>query len=348
MQLVINTFGASIRKEGELFHVLVGDKTFDMSAHKVQSILITTGAHFSTDAIQLAVDNNIDVIFLDRYGDPFGRVWHCKMGSTAAIRRQQIEAASSEDGLKFVIEWTTSKVRSQREFLKQLQKRRPQRTEEFESPLTTLTETEAKLQALEGALDEKRKRIMGYEGTCGRVYFGVLSGLMPEAFRFEGRSRNPAKDEFNAMLNYAYGVFYSLVEKACIIAGLDPFVGFLHTDNYNKKSLVFDLIEPFRIIADRTVVHLFTGRNVKKEHFEPVRNGLSLNGDGKALLIGKLNENLEKTVRHPTSTGRSRNIKQRDVIQYEAHSLANALLGKDDIPRIVETEALLSEEEPDS
>jgi CRISPR-associated protein Cas1 len=43
------------------------------------------------------------------------------------------------------------------------------------------------------------------------------------------------------MLNYSYGVLYSLVEKACILAGLDPFVGFLHTDNYNKKSLVFDL-----------------------------------------------------------------------------------------------------------
>ena len=39
-------------------------------------------------------------------------------------------------------------------------------------------------------------------------------------------------------------------------------VGFLHTDNYNKKSLVFDLIEPFRILGDRTTVLLFTGRRV--------------------------------------------------------------------------------------
>ena len=32
------------------------------------------------------------------------------------------------------------------------------------------------------------------------------------------------------MLNYAYGILYSLVEKACICAGLYPFVGFLHVD----------------------------------------------------------------------------------------------------------------------
>ena len=46
-------------------------------------------------------------------------------------------------------------------------------------------------------------------------------------------------------------MLYSLVERACIVAGLDPFVGFLHTDNYNKKSLVFDLIEPFRVLGER-------------------------------------------------------------------------------------------------
>ena len=62
---------------------------------------------------------------------------------------------------------------------------------------------------------------MGLEGSAGRAYVKCLSGQMPEAFRFDGRSRNPARDAFNAMLNYGYGVLYSLVEKACILAGLD-------------------------------------------------------------------------------------------------------------------------------
>jgi len=79
---------------------------------------------------------------------------------------------------------------------------------------------------------------------------------MPDAWKFNGRSRDPAKDAFNCLLNYGYGVLYSQVEKACIIAGLDPYVGFLHTDNYNKKSFVFDLIEIFRIHIDRTVFYL--------------------------------------------------------------------------------------------
>ena len=81
-----------------------------------------------------------------------------------------------------------------------------------------------------------------------KKYFEALSSILPEKYKFKSRSRNPAKDEFNAMLNYGYGVLYSMVEKACIIAGLDPYIGFLHTDNYNKKSLVFDVIELFRTV----------------------------------------------------------------------------------------------------
>src|SRR5205807_1851493 len=134
-------------------------------------------------------------------------------------------------------------------------------------------------------------------GSAGRAYFACLSPLVPEAYRFEGRSRQPARDAFNAMLNYSYGVLYSLVEKACILAGLDPFVGFLHTDNYNKKSLVFDLIEPFRILGDRTALLLFTGRRVQKDYFEAVPGGIALNKEGRSFLITELNQRLEKTIR---------------------------------------------------
>jgi CRISPR-associated protein Cas1 len=39
---------------------------------------------------------------------------------------------------------------------------------------------------------------------------------MPEEYRFTGRSRQPATDAFNAMLDYSYGVFYSLLETTAV------------------------------------------------------------------------------------------------------------------------------------
>jgi CRISPR-associated protein Cas1 len=166
---------------------------------------------------------------------------------------------------------------------------------------------------------------MGIEGSGGRIYFEAISFIMPERYKFDGRSRNPAKDEFNALLNYAYGILYSKVEKACIIAGLDPYVGIIHTDHYNKKSLVFDFIENFRIWADETVVKLFAGRNVKQEHFDKLENGFTLNKEGKALLIGAFNAFLDESIRYS-----GRNIKRGDIIQFECHKIANVLIQKTD------------------
>jgi CRISPR-associated protein Cas1 len=347
MQLVINTFGSSLRKQGERFVVQAGERRLEVSAHKVRTILIATAAHLSTDAIELAIAHNVDLIFLDKHGSPYGRVWQGRMGSTATIRRRQIEAADGPDGLTYVRGLVTAKLRHQQEFLSELAQRRPAEVELFRTTNETIAACLARVQESAGSLDDQRGTLMGLEGGAGRAYFQCLGRLMPEAYRFEGRSRQPAVDAFNAMLNYAYGVLYSLVERACICAGLDPFVGFLHTDNYNKKSLIFDMIEPFRVLADRVVVLVFTGRRAQTGFFEPIPGGVALSKDGRAFLLTRFNEKLDRAVRTPVQgrRGKYRKIRQRDLIQQEAHSLANNLLGRTDLPRVVDLRRLWEKEE---
>ena len=116
-------------------------------------------------------------------------------------------------------------------------------------------------------------------------------------------------------------MLYGKVEKACIIAGLDPFIGFLHTDNYNKKSLVFDLIEPFRIFAEMTSVYLFTGKKIKDEFFDVCEHSVTLNNKGKPLVVEAMDNHLEQTVRY-----RKKNVKRRHLIHHEAHGLANFMI----------------------
>jgi CRISPR-associated protein Cas1 len=321
MQLVINTYGAYLRKQGDCFLVKNEEKTFEVSARKVDSILITTGAFLSTDAIKAAIDHNIEILFMDEHGEPYGRIWHPKLGSTTLIRRRQLEYAEDARGLALAQEWIGTKISRQIEFLKKLAHSRPEKEAEILVYTERLETGKDKLAVLNGTLDEQRGTIMGLEGAGGRTYFEALSFVMPDRYKFQGRSRQPAKDEFNCLLNYGYGVLYSMVEKACLIAGLDPYVGFLHTDNYNKKSLVFDLIEMFRYLADQTVVYLFSGRKVKQDWFETVPGGLTLAKDGKAAFIQAINETFEASVRY-----RNRNIKQRDIIQFECHRIANGLI----------------------
>ena len=66
VQLIINTYGAYLSRKGTMFQIKVDGKTTEVAARRVQSILITTGVAFSTDAIQLAVESNIDILFLNK------------------------------------------------------------------------------------------------------------------------------------------------------------------------------------------------------------------------------------------------------------------------------------------
>ena len=321
MQLVINTYGAYLRKSGNCFLVKREDKSFEVAVGKVTSILITTAAYITTDAIKLAVDNNIDIVFLDAHGEPYGRVWHPKLGSTTLIRRRQLEIYDSQEGLNLAKEWGLKKLENQIELLNRLKKTREEKREELERHIEDISESRERMKRLRGTIDARRQDMLGLEGKASRSYFEAVSSVMPERYRFAGRSRNPAKDEFNALLNYGYGILYSLVEKACIIAGLDPYVGFLHTDSYNKKSLVFDIIEMFRIYIDETVVYLFSRRMVKDEFFEPLEQGMGLAKDGKAALIEAVNKALDETILY-----RGRNVKTRNTIQMECHRIANGLI----------------------
>ena len=76
-------------------------------------------------------------------------------------------------------------------------------------------------------------------------------------------------------------------------------MGFLHIDNYGKKSVVFDLMEPFRILGDRAALLIFTGRRAQKDFFEPVAVGIALSKEGWAFFLSQYNERLDKTIRCP-------------------------------------------------
>ena len=371
MQLYINTRGTSVNKRAERFLLRVPSpnksnpkekswQSHEFSAKKIESILIGTGVQVTSDSINLAIENNIDIVFLDGTGFPTSRIWQTKLGSTAKIRRVQLEVANDLPNApnlhrsQFVIEWLQAKTQNQIDFLAELKKRRT-KADFLSNALESLASIHQKIRKVDSQHFETQT-LLGLEGTAGRIYFDTISKLLPIEYQFKKRSRRPALDPFNAFLNYSYGVLYSQVERAIILAGLDPFIGFFHTDNYNKPSLVYDLIEPFRIIAERTTVLLFTGKRIKKTFHEETAGGIELSIEGRATLVDELNKRLDAKVRYPvqqkenqtSKDGTSNNpkkqkyrlIKQRAIIRHEAHSIANRLLAKKTIPKLITTESL--------
>jgi CRISPR-associated protein Cas1 len=123
------------------------------------------------------------------------------------------------------------------------------------------------------------------EGTASRQYFKILAHCLPHNYQFKGRSGKGATDRFNAVLNYLYGMLYGQVELALIQAGIDPHIGVLHVDQYNRPTMVYDFIEPYRIWAEQVAVRLLMGQKLEQRHFVPNGKALWLAGDGKKYVI---------------------------------------------------------------
>ncbi len=330
MQLYINTYGTYVHVKDEMFEIRVpvkaSAKEYDkhhFSARKVSSIMLPRSVALSSDAVILALKNNVDILFVEYDGHPLGRIWHSKLGSTTRIRKMQLQASLSIEGLKWVKKWISDKIQNQIDFLKDLKKHRQAEREYLDEKISRIENLNISVSLLEGqCTKDVAETIRGLEGTAGRLYFETISYVMPIHYRFSGRSSRPARDQFNAFLNYAYGILYGRTEKCLMIAGIDPFIGFLHRDDYNQLSMVYDFIEPYRIHAETAVFRLFSSKKVKKNHTDQFKNGLSLNAEGKAMMVERFNNYFDgQTIRY-----RGRNQTRANAMQMDAHTFANSLI----------------------
>ena len=74
-------------------------------------------------------------------------------------------------------------------------------------------------------------------------------------------------DIVNALLNYGYGILYGRIEGALIKSGIDPYIGVLHRDDYNRPVLVYDVIELYRIWVDYVVYSLVAQKVINSDYY---------------------------------------------------------------------------------
>ncbi|MGB9743059.1 MAG: CRISPR-associated endonuclease Cas1 [candidate division WOR-3 bacterium] len=150
MNLVINTYGAFLQKNGDLFRVKVDDRVIEVSAAKVNTIFVATAATLTTDAVKLAIDKNIDIVFIDEYGEPYARIWHSRFGSTAEIRRRQIEIADTDAGLELALNFVRRKFDNQIALLERLRKTRTRKSAEITAYIEKLKTCRNSLNGISG------------------------------------------------------------------------------------------------------------------------------------------------------------------------------------------------------
>ncbi|MBI3412904.1 MAG: CRISPR-associated endonuclease Cas1 [Candidatus Aenigmarchaeota archaeon] len=319
MQIVVNEYDTVIRKEENRFILTTGKKKEEFSADNVSQIIIATGASLSARVVKLAMENDVDILYINMAGKPYARIYPCKLGGTTLTRRRQATQHASLKVTEAVKNIIRSKIYNQIALLKSLEKTRE--SVDFSVEIKDISEQVLKICSLEGGIEELRKNLLGIEGFCSSKYFGCLSRILPFTER-----QHEAKDPFNAMLNYGYGILYSEVERACIIAGLDPYLGFMHTDRYNKPSLVLDMIEQFRQpVVDRAVINLFSRKQIEDSDFEQSGKVFMLSKKGREKLIAEVLSIINRKVSY-----KGRELSWKSIILERCRELVRLLLNETD------------------
>ena len=105
--------------------------------------------------------------------------------------------------------------------------------------------------------------ISNREGHAAKVYFNCLLGA--------GNSRK-AGGFINGCLNYGYAVLLSAFNREIVSSGYLTQIGIWHDNEFNEFNLACDLMEPFRVVVDRTALSMEEGDKEFKKKMANILN----------------------------------------------------------------------------
>ena len=291
MEIVLNSYGAKLSINNGAFILYNSTGTHRIPIVDVDSILVSKSAVLTSDALMLAIENDIQVTLV-----VIGCVWSHKYGSISTIRKGQLAFTASQDAVTWIKKVIIQKMQNQLALLLMLQVDTGKKENVVQDAANKINKLISKVNALNGyTVKEIAANLRAYEGNASKAYFRALNFFIPEKYRFKERSQHPATDVANALLNYGYGILYGKVENALIRSGIDPYIGILHRDEYGRPVLSYDVIELYRVWIDY-IVYSLLAQNVVTEDYYSVdeRGAVWLEALGRRVIIQSTNDYLQE------------------------------------------------------
>ena len=263
MKLLLDGYNKTIHKNDN--HIIIKDNKeviFDDLAEKIDNITILGKGHITFDALTLLTKNNANIISITYSNQVNYIINNINNQTTVTLLKKQVYYSDSKQAITTSQEIIKSKIKNQMNTLKTLNKNKEDK--EIKNNIKKLEENIKNLDKT-----RTKNEIRGIEGICSQTYWSSIKKIIPEEFNFYNRSKKPATDLFNAMLNYGYAILSSQVTIKILEAGLNPDIGLLHSDLNNRHSLTYDLIEEFRQqIVDKTMIAMINNKQIKVEDYE--------------------------------------------------------------------------------
>ena len=205
--------------------------------------------------IKNAKKHAVPIIFLNFSLKPYFSILPDNKGNFL-LRKKQYLNTNDLDLAKHVV---NNKIKNQIRLMTSL---RYKTSNEKES----ITKVKALLKQI--SVVEHSQELLGIEGNTSKLYFRTYFKNLD----FNGRRPRCKDDIFNLLLDIGYYYLFNFIEANLELYGFDTYYGFYHKLFFQRKSLICDLIEPFRCIIDRRIRKSFNLKQIKKDDFN-FKNG---------------------------------------------------------------------------
>jgi CRISP-associated protein Cas1 len=254
-------------------------------AQTVEQVVLMGNPQITGDALVYALELGMPVHYLSGFGKYLGSALPGYSRNGQLRLAQYAAYFDSARRLEIVKTIVTGKIHNQHVVLS----RRNQTDNSVKSRKQLVKE--------QTSLDEVR----GVEGLAAREYFGVWAEMLADEWSFKGRNRRPPTDAINALLGFAYGLLQVQVTAAVHLAGLDPYVGYLHEATRGQPAMVLDLMEEFRpLVADNLILAVISHKEIKPDDFTDNLGAYRLSEAGRKQFLSAWERKMNDEFKHPT------------------------------------------------
>lgn len=219
------------------------------TCHKIFSLWIVGNVTITSGILGRSKKFGFSIYLLSHSYRPYG-LWNSATEGNFLLRRKQYDYT----GLYIARHLVHNKITNQTELLKSI-RNKLQNTSDAIKKMTEYaqqSETAAGLQML-----------LGLEGVASRLYFSHWFACM----EWKGRKPRTKIDIINTTLDIGYTYLFNITECMLNLYGFDLYQGVYHRCFYQRKSLVCDIVEPFRCIIDKQIKRAYGLKQMQKDDF---------------------------------------------------------------------------------
>ena len=231
-----------------------GKIKFQCTCYRLFLVFAVGNGSITTGLMQRAKKFGFSIVLLTSGLRPFQYIGAPLEGNTL-LRQMQY----SYDSLDLAKHITKNKIMNQREAIKRIR----HKNEIQDEAINLLSGYLGKIDSVENL-----QMLMGYEGSASRVYFSAYFNNVV----WQRRAPRTKCDMVNAVLDIGYTLLFSFVDALLNCFGFDVYCGVMHRNFYMRKSLVCDIVEPFRPLIDAQVRTAISLKQCKEDDFT-VDNG---------------------------------------------------------------------------